>query len=131
MKPLRMAARVLTGSTYAVLGLDAARAPGTRVDQAAATLALLRRVVPVPVDDEVVVRFNGAVQAAGGALLAVGVIPRLAALAIAGSLVPTTWAGHAFWSSPDPLDRKLQKIQFHKNMAMIGGLIFAVLDARD
>ena len=37
----RVAARILTGSTYAVLGFDAELAPGARVDQAAPTLAVL------------------------------------------------------------------------------------------
>jgi len=53
---------------------------------------------------------------------------RLSALALAGSLVPTTLAGHSYWKIEDPELRKLQRIQFHKNMAMIGGLLFAALD---
>ena len=80
------------------------------------------------VDDELIVRGNGAVQVVGGALLASGTLPRLAALALAGSMIPTTVAGHAFWKVDDPVARKLQRIQFHKNMAMIGGLLFAVID---
>jgi hypothetical protein len=46
----------------------------------------------------------------------------------AGSLVPTTIAGHPYWAVEDPSARKMQRIQFHKNMAMIGGLLLAVLD---
>jgi uncharacterized membrane protein YphA (DoxX/SURF4 family) len=61
-------------------------------------------------------------------LLALGRAQRLSALALAGSLIPTTPAGHAYWTIEDPAARKLQRIQFHKNMAMIGGLLFAVLD---
>ena len=128
LRPLRMVARLLTGSTYVLLGADAARAPGARVDQAAATLAALRKVVPVQVDDELIVRGNGAVQVVGGALLAFGRAPRLASLALAGSMIPTTLAGHPYWEVEDPIARKLQRIQFHKNMAMIGGLLFAVVD---
>jgi putative oxidoreductase len=127
-RPLRMVARLLTGSTYVLLGADAARAPGARVAQAAPTLDALRRTVPLPVDDELIVRGNGAVQVVGGTLLAFGRVPRLAALALAGSMIPTTLAGHAFWKVDDPTARKLQRIQFHKNMAMIGGLLFAVGD---
>jgi putative oxidoreductase len=128
LNPLRMVARLLTGSTYVLLGADAARAPGARVDQAAPMLAALRNAVPLPVEDEMIVRGNGAVQVVGGALLALGKMPRLAALALAGSLIPTTLAGHAYWEHEDPTARKLQRIQFHKNMAMIGGLLFAVVD---
>jgi putative oxidoreductase len=126
--PLRGAARLLTGSTYALLGLDALRTPGGRVDLAGPTLATLRTIVPLPADDELIVRGNGGVQAVAGTLLALGIAPRLSALALVGSLVPTTVAGHAFWTVEDPIARKQQRIQFHKNMAMIGGLLFAVVD---
>ena len=128
MTALRATARLLTGSTYAVLGLDALRAPGGRPDQAAATLRALRTVLPLPQDDEALVRANAGVQAAAGVLLAAGVLPRTAALALAGSMVPTTAAGHPFWQIADPAARKAQRVQFHKNLAMIGGLLFAALD---
>jgi putative oxidoreductase len=128
LAPLRPAARVLTGSTYVLLGFDALREPGARVDQAAEVLAGIRKMVPLPADDELVVRGNAAVQVVAGALLALGLAPRLSALALAGSLIPTTLAGHAYWTIDDPAARKLQRIQFHKNMAMIGGLLFAALD---
>jgi hypothetical protein len=97
--PLRHAGRILTGSTYVLLGFDAVRAPGARVDQAAPVLAAMRKVAPLPDDD-----------------------------ALAASLIPTTIAGHSYWTLDDPAARKIQRIQFHKNMAMIGGLLFAVLD---
>ena len=128
LAPLRPAARILTGSTYALLGFDALRAPGARVDQAAALLAAVRKRIPLPADDELAVRANAAVQVLGGTVLALGRAPRLSALALAGSLIPTTLAGHAYWTIEDPAARKLQRIQFHKNMALIGGLLFAALD---
>lgn len=128
MTVLRAVARILTGSTYTVLGLDAVRTPGARVDQAAPMLHTLRRVAPLPEDDELIVRANAAVQVVGGTLIALGKAQRFSALVLAGSLIPTTAAGHAFWSIEDPALRKQQRIQFHKNIAMIGGLLFAVLD---
>jgi uncharacterized membrane protein YphA (DoxX/SURF4 family) len=128
--PLRPAARVLTGSTYVLLGFDAMREPGGRVDQAGPVLAAIRSKVPLPEDDELIVRANAALQVGAGALLALGVAQRLSALALAGSLVPTTLAGHSYWKVEDPEVRKVQRIQFHKNMAMIGGLLFAVLEPK-
>ena len=128
LAPLRPAARLLTGSTYVLLGFDALRAPGGRVNLAAPVLAAIRTKVPLPADDEVVVRGNAAVQVVAGTALAVGLAPRLSALALAGSLIPTTLAGHAYWAIEDPAERKAQRIQFHKNLAMIGGLLLAVLD---
>jgi uncharacterized membrane protein YphA (DoxX/SURF4 family) len=128
--PLRAAARLLTGSTYAVLGYDAWRAPGGRVDLAADTIAALRRVVPLP-DDETVVRGNAAVQTVAGTTLALGVLPRMSALALLCSMVPTTVAGHGFWTVDDPTARKAQRVQFHKNLAMLGGLLLVVRDRAD
>jgi putative oxidoreductase len=125
---LRLVARMLTGSTYVLLGLDAARAPGGRVDQAAPTLSAVRAFVPLPEDDELIVRGNALVQVLGGSLLMLGKAQRVSALALVGSLIPTTMAGHAFWTIEDPVARKQQRVQFHKNMAMLGGLLFAILD---
>jgi putative oxidoreductase len=122
LAPLRPAARVLTGSTYVLLGFDALREPGGRVDQAAPVLAAIRKVAPIPEDDELVVRGNAAVMVAGGTLLGLGIAPRLSALALACSLIPTTLAGHSYWAIEDPAVRKQQRIQFHKNMALLGGL---------
>jgi len=128
LAPLRPLGRVLTGSTYALLGFDALRAPGGRVDQAGPVLTAIRKVAPLPEDDEMLVRVNAGVMVVAGSLLALGQAPRLSALALAGSLVPTTLAGHSYWKVEDPEARKQQRIQFHKNLAMIGGLLFIVLD---
>lgn len=128
LAPLRPAARALTGSTYVLLGFDALREPGGRVDQAGPVLAAIRKVAPLPEDDELIVRGNAAVMVAGGALLALGIAPRLSALALACSLIPTTLAGHPYWTIEDPAVRKQQRIQFHKNVALLGGLLLAVID---
>ncbi len=132
---VRGLAGVSMGVTYAVLGLDAARSPGPRVGMAASTLGTIRKVVPLPADDEQIVRANGALQAAAGiALAATSLVPgrfhRWAALAVIGSLIPTTVAGHDFWNIDDPMARRMQRTQFWKNMAMLGGLLFAISDDR-
>ncbi|TQK72804.1 DoxX family membrane protein [Nocardioides sp. SLBN-35] len=124
----RRLARLLTGTTYVLLGVDALRTPGGRVDAAGPLLATLRGVVPLPEDDTLLVRANGAAQAAGGAAIAAGVLPRTAALGLIGSMVPTTLAGHAFWKVEDPAARKQQQVQLLKNLAMIGGLVQVALD---
>ena len=60
LAPLRPVARSFTGSTYVLLGFDALRAPGARVEQAGPVLAAIRKAVPLPDDDELVVRANAA-----------------------------------------------------------------------
>jgi putative oxidoreductase len=125
---VRALARVLTGSTYALLGTDAFRKPGGRVGTAGPVLASMRKVAPLPADDELLVRANAAAMVVAGTALALGRAPRLAAAALVASMVPTTLAGHSYWAHEDPAARAQQRVQFHKNLAMIGGLLLAVLD---
>lgn len=125
----RALARAFTGAVYIYAGYQAARAPGGRVGKASDTLAKIRRLIPLPVDDELIVRANGAAQFTAGTTLALGVKPRLSAAVLAASLVPTTIAGHAFWTIEDPSERRSQQLQFLKNMAMLGGLLFATIDS--
>ena len=66
----RALARVLTGAVYISAGYQAARAPGGRVGKASDTLNKIRRVIPLPVDDELIVRANGAAQLTAGTTLA-------------------------------------------------------------
>lgn len=128
MSLVRSVARLLTGSSFAILGYDALMTPGGRVDQASRTLDAIRKAAPLPEDDEMLVRVNGGVQAGAGVLLAIGRLPRLTALALAGSLIPTTVAGHPFWEVEDPAQRKAQRVQFLKNAAMLGGLMMVATD---
>lgn len=92
--------------------------------------ALTDRLPGVPKDVETAVRLNGAVQVLAGAFLALGFAPRASAAALAGTLVPTTYAGHPFWEIEDPQDRAQQRIHFLKNAAVFGGLLLAATDRR-
>jgi putative oxidoreductase len=68
------------------------------------------------------VRANAAVQVAAGAALALAILPRLSALVLAGSLVPTTLGDHRFWEQEGPAAAQ-RRTQFLKNAAILGGLI--------
>ena len=63
----------------------------------------------------------------GGLALATGRFPRLAALGLAANLVPTTLVGHAYWSAPED-QKTVQKINFFKNVSLLGGLVLAAAD---
>ncbi len=65
---------------------------------------------------------------AAGTLLALGRFPRLSALALAATLVPTTLAGHRFWEAGEETDQAQQRIHFLKNLSMFGGLLIAAAD---
>jgi uncharacterized membrane protein YphA (DoxX/SURF4 family) len=61
-------------------------------------------------------------------LLAIGKFPRVAALALAATLVPTTAAAHRFWEVDDEATRAQQTVHFLKNASILGGLVLAALD---
>jgi putative oxidoreductase len=129
MPVLRAFARPMLASIFAIQGGASLLHP-ERVAKAAEPVVrpLAEHVPAVPAQAEQAVRLNGAVQLAGATLLALGRMPRLSALAIAGTLVPTTLAGHRFWEEDDPQQRAQQRIHFLKNLAILGGLLLAAAD---
>ena len=84
--------------------------------------------LPIPQDPGTLVRINAAVQITAGLALATGRMPRLSAMALAASLVPTTVAGHRFWEESDPTTKASQRVHFLKNISMLGGLLLAGVD---
>ena len=112
----RRTGQALLGVMFMKLGFDAARAPGNRVELAA------NLGVPNP---ETAVRGNGAAMVVGGAALVLDKVPRLAALGLVGSLIPTTLAGHSFWEK-EGAERTQQEIQFYKNLGLFGGLLLVL-----
>lgn len=117
MSLTRRLGQTLLGVPFLWLGYEAAKEPGARVDKAAA--------LGLP-DPEAAVRANGVAMAVGGAALVLDVFPRLAALGLAASLVPTTIAGHPFWDDDDPAARAANRIQLLKNAGLVGGLLTVV-----
>jgi uncharacterized membrane protein YphA (DoxX/SURF4 family) len=83
---------------------------------------------PIPTDARTLVRANAVAQLLAASCLATGRAPRLSAGLLAASLVPTTVAGHAFWNETDPVLRSNQRIQFFKNISMMGGTLIAAVD---
>jgi uncharacterized membrane protein YphA (DoxX/SURF4 family) len=128
MSLVRRIARPLLATQFVIGGLDAYRHPADRAKTAAPLLAKIAPPLGLPDDPELVVRANGAVMMGAGTLLAAGKLPRLSALALALSLLPTTIAGHPFWEVKDPKQRKQQRLQLQKNLSMLGGLLLAVVD---
>jgi len=120
--PLRAVGRVALAAMFITGGADALFDPGPRAPKAAG--------IGVPLDPEVAVRANGAAMLAAGAALALGVWPRLAAAVLAGSLVPTTLAGHPYWQMEDPAMRRQQRIHFFKNVGLFGGALLVLSERR-
>lgn len=78
--------------------------------------------------DQTWVMVDGGVKVGAGALLALGWAPRLAATALAASLIPTTLATHRFWEMQEGDERQAQQIHFFKNCGLLGGLLLAAVD---
>ena len=104
-------------------GYSAVKDPAGKAAMAESTLDTIREYVPgLPEDNELLVRINGGVQILAGTTLLLGIKPRLSALALAGSLIPTTLAGHSFWEMEGG-EAKAHQTQFSKNLAAFGGLL--------
>lgn len=143
---LRRIARPMLAAVFVSGGIDTLRNPTPRVETAEPTVGTatdqVRDKVPdqvlekvpdkvlekVPTDTESLVKINAAAQVGAGIALALGKFPRLSALVLAGSVVPTTLAGHRFWETEDPQERAQQQIHFFKNVGLLGGLLLAAAD---
>jgi len=119
-------ARPLIAGMFVYGGLDAFRFPGGKVPRAEKVTPAITDTVGIDADTEQLVQLNGAVQVAAGVTLALGIFPRVSALALAASLVPTTLAGHRFWEAEDEQAKAQQTIHFLKNAAMMGGLLMII-----
>ncbi len=131
---VRRIARPLLASSFVYGGIDTLRNPQSRVPGAAPVVEQIaakadeQLPVQVPRDVEQWVKIDAGVKVAAGSLLALGKLPRLSALALSASIVPTTLAGHRFWEHDDPKERFGQMSHFLKNLGLLGGLLIAAVD---
>src|SRR6478736_2700176 len=123
-----LVARPMLAGIFIYGGIDSLRHPEAKAAAAANVTAPLEEIAGTRLDSKQLIRANGAVQIAAGSALALGIVPRVSALVLGASLIPTTFAGHRFWEQPDDGARAHQTIQFLKNVAMFGGLLFAAAD---
>jgi putative oxidoreductase len=132
MKPVRSAARAMLASIFVVSGAKILLKPDSKVESAQRVTdrvaPLIERIDPrLPTDARNLVRLKAGLDVAAGLLLATGHLTRPAAAVLAGNLVPTTLAGHPFWSHPKE-ERAAHQTQFLKNLGLLGGLLLAAAD---
>ena len=131
---VRRIARPLLASSFIYGGIDTLRNPASRVPGATPVVEQITEQadkalpVQVPRDVEQWVKIDAGVKVGAGALLALGKLPRLSALALIGSVVPTTLAGHRFWEESDDEKKFSQQAHFLKNLGLLGGLLIAAVD---
>jgi uncharacterized membrane protein YphA (DoxX/SURF4 family) len=127
---VRSVARTAISAVFISGGVQALRAPREHTEAAEPVVdptAEWLQQKGLNVDPRTLVVVNGAVQLGAGAMLALGIMPRVAATALAATVIPTTLAGHRFWELKGD-DRSEQQIHFFKNLAILGGLLSAALD---
>lgn len=126
MNPLRIIARPLLAAGFIAGGLDQLLDTSQHAEAAEDLVnTLATKVESIPNDPPLLVRANGAVMVAAGMALAVGKLPRLAALSLAATMVPTTLTQHQFWTEQDPTTAGLKRQLFVKNVALLGGALLA------
>jgi putative oxidoreductase len=129
MRIVRTLARPMLAGVFIAGGLDVLANPEPRAKLAKPVVDKVASAVPfAPSDPKAAVALNAAVHIGAGTMLAAGILPRLAALALATSLVPTTLAAHRFWDVAEEAERSRQRTQFLKNSAIFGGLVVVALD---
>ncbi len=135
MTLVRLVARPMLASMFVVGGINAIKNADALAARAKPVIDGLQPLIekvgsylPVALDEKSVVRLDGLIHIAGGAMLATGRAPRLSAFVLAISLVPTTLGGHRFWEETDPQTKANQKIHFFKNVSLVGGLLVASVD---
>jgi len=134
MKPVRTAARAMLASIFVISGVRIVLDPDSRVGSAKRVTdkvgPLLTKIDPrLPTDARTLVRAKAGVDVLAGLLLASGKLTRPAAAVLAANLVPTTIAGHPFWTLPQP-ERRQQETHFLKNLGLLGGLLLAAADTQ-
>ena len=133
---LRLVARPMLASIFVSGGVQQLTDPASHAPVARTVTDPLQETTDAAMPEtdagaistEQLVQLNGVAQVLGGLLLATGKLPRIAALLLAGSLVPTTLAGHRFWEEQDPEARQGQLTHFLKNVSLLGGLLIATMD---
>lgn len=135
MTATRVIARPLLASMFVVGSVNALRnAPALAtkvrpvVDRVRPVVAKAAPQLPIPENPVTLIRLNAATQLLAALALARGRAPRLSSTVLAVSLLPTTAAGHQFWTESDPQARTNQQIHFFKNLSMLGGLMLAAVD---
>lgn len=122
----------MLASIFVISGVRVLIDPDSRVDAAKRVTErigpLIEKVDPrLPTDTRTLVRLKAGTDVAAGLLLASGKVTRPAAAVLAASLIPTTFAGHPFWTMPKP-ERAAHQIHFLKNLGLLGGLLLAAAD---
>ncbi|MFN8077189.1 MAG: DoxX family protein [Kineosporiaceae bacterium] len=130
MTLVRRLARPLIAAPVIAAGLDALRHPGPKVDAVRPLVGKVSSTLNVPDRPETYLRASGAGQVGAGLLFATGKLPRLSALVMALTMVPTGPTQHAFWTEQDPEAKRASKAAFLTWLGLLGAALLAAVDTQ-
>ena len=93
------------------------------IDQSIPAHELVERGAPAAVVPAIMLS-GRVLELVAGSALALGILPELAALALLAFLIPATFVSHSFWEAWGTAKFQVQMINFFKNVAIWGGLLF-------
>ena len=141
---IRRFARPMLATVFVIDGIETLRNPQAHaanaaplVDKAAPLVEkgeqavnehVTTSVPPVNKDTETWVKGLAGVKVGAGVLFGLGKAPRLSALALTASHVPTTMVRNAFWSESDPDAKSRKTTGFATDVALLGALLLASVD---
>ena len=114
MKGLFLAGRLILGGFFLYNGINHFKQKEGMAQYAGA------KNVPNP---ELAVLASGAMLAAGGASLVLGLKPKFGILPLLGFLATASPMFHDFWNEEDPQMKQNQLINFSKNIALLGATL--------
>jgi putative oxidoreductase len=114
MKALFLVGRVILGGFFLYSGINHFKQKEGMAQYAAS------KNLPQP---ELAILASGALLAAGGASLILGMKPKLGALSLIGFLALASPLFHDFWNVDDPQAKQQQMVHFLKNIALLGAAL--------
>ncbi|TLP77379.1 DoxX family protein [Nesterenkonia sphaerica] len=132
MTLIRKFARPLLGATFIYDGVEKLRNPDEAAEELSPALNDISGFVPqaeqLSANPRLTAQVLGGVQVAAGLALAVGKFPRVAAFALSGAHKLNSYAEFRSAELQSPGDEVVQRKILLKNIAILGGLSFALVD---
>lgn len=122
MSLLRTMGRMGLSTIFVSSGLNGLQNPGYAASVAS------EAGLPEP---ELAETIHHATNVVAGAAMALGIMPRFAATALLGNLVPTTVLAHNPADAPDEEARQAQSVHMLKNISLMGALVMVAAAATD
>ena len=113
--------RVLFGGFFIVGGINHFRHLGMMSGYAAS------KGVPAA---KAAIIFSGLLIILGGFCIVVGCTPEIGVACIVLFLVPVTFMMHPYWTETDPMQQMSQRVNFQKNVALLGAALMLLMIQR-